>query len=286
MIKDWYSPKLCSAWINEMDNNGDLPRRIFSLPIVTGVLNDLIKRNSISQGSMENYVKKYSRKNEINIKAYCNNDTSIILNCLDLGCGEGYLGRILSNWGVHYLGLDGSPYLLESAISRSNSEKLKYRITNLDLFDSTPKKNTIHYTICNHFGSEGPSIIFLHSVIEHLINFELFLSHLSAWVKTFFPKVIVSLICLEEKFFFETNADNYSEASSASCIEVPNTDNYVRIKFYSDDSINRIIKRSNFFIIDRICFKKSLYDSQTLSSINRKLGKWKHGPFRAYLLKI
>ena len=130
MIEDWYNPELCGAWIDEMGKYGDLPRQVFSLPIVLGLARTLSAKRPILSGLMKKSIFELTEKlggETINYKCTTGDAPLYGLKCLDLGCGEGYLGRYLSEFGVNYLGLDGSPHLIRSANKHKKSKHLKQR---------------------------------------------------------------------------------------------------------------------------------------------------------------
>lgn len=288
MITDWYNAELCTEWIREMGEYGDLPRQVFSHPIALGLAKALSKKKLIQSGILKESVLELADKIVFERLSY---DTKMLrgINCLDLGCGDGCLGRFLNNFEAKYLGLDGSLALTQSANNNYKSSTLRLELANLDLLNCIQFKHPIFNVVENFFDSQKIDIIFCHSLIEHLKNFTDFFRSLSTWTYKNYPKAIISLVCLQESFLSSTcnkiQKINTKEPTFTHSLEVPHTNNIVRINFFSEDDIDNVICKTHYRIMDKLEFTGSLYSPSIHSVLNSKLNNWnKCGPFKAYLI--
>jgi len=294
MITDWDNTVFCMRWINEIGKFGDLPRRVFSVPIAFGLAKAISEKMPISSGLMKKSVLEYTEK--VVIESFTSKRTNIVepfhgLNCLDLGCGEGYLGRYLNILGANYLGIDGSYSLIEAAKKYEKEKKLQFEIANLDFFDYCAKGDPMYNIFNLFFNHNKIDIIFFHSILEHLKNYKKFFYHFTNWMVLNCPQAIVSLICLDKQFLIdESKSFNKLECKNSSfsySLKVPFINNYVKVNFFSETDIRNLIESNGFKIIDELNFTRNLFTSPILSLLDSKFKKWTAGgPFRAYLLTL
>jgi predicted TPR repeat methyltransferase len=67
-------------------------------------------------------------------------NSSTIHGCLDVGCGEGQLGRHVT---VPYLGFDGSDNAIHKAIASSASDLRRYCVARMESFTTTETFDTV-----------------------------------------------------------------------------------------------------------------------------------------------
>jgi CRP-like cAMP-binding protein/2-polyprenyl-3-methyl-5-hydroxy-6-metoxy-1,4-benzoquinol methylase len=142
MKNNWEQKEIIQAWIEANNPYGDYWRMALVNPIVLNYVRKLVKeRNTdISQISFyeslaiqnknlpseEKQTDKYIRWHEkLKKESLSLKDIKIF----DLGCGEAYLSRLLSPFGVSYLGVDGSSEFQKFASKNAEHQKNKGNIT-------------------------------------------------------------------------------------------------------------------------------------------------------------
>ena len=137
------------------------------------------------------------------------------LTVLDIGCGEGGLGRFLAAAGVKYVGIEPDPEFLQACNDKilSESDKIEYLPGALT---DTGNEELIA-TLRHKLGDAKPDLYVVNSVLDHLPEPDRFLLALSSLVNTLndFSPAPVLMTTLDPAFFSITpNASSLSTTKS------------------------------------------------------------------------
>ena len=296
MREDWADQELNEAWLTQMGVYGDLPRRMFVAPIVLSLAHNVVTANNNALVSaMKDGVQKYANllmPEDSNPEQLRSNLNLSGLNCLDLGCGDGYISKYLSSLCARYLGIDNSVEFISNAKQSANSSYADFKIMDIDQFGSTNTWPMISDMAKGAFNQQGPHLILCHAVIEHLINPEQFLNNLGKLMFHSFPKMIISLIILNQEFFDPFVIEEIPSASSTNkkrTLLVPNTSSHVTVTALSLDRLMEILYLSGLEIIESLQFNKSLYREETWDLLSTEYQIPSHskiGPFFAFTIRL
>jgi 2-polyprenyl-3-methyl-5-hydroxy-6-metoxy-1,4-benzoquinol methylase len=175
-----------------MGDEGDIFRRSFIKPVVYGVATAVIEAFPYFRSThamMDGLQCFFNCLDEGTDFPPCHPGSRGPLNgivCLDLGAGEGYLGRWLCHLGAEYYAIDASPSLTRFGLEMARSRGLTGYHSwcgDLEDFPGVAEAGRIRWE-----SSEGSrpdlskiDIIMCHATIEHIVNQERFLSSLSRW---------------------------------------------------------------------------------------------------------
>jgi 2-polyprenyl-3-methyl-5-hydroxy-6-metoxy-1,4-benzoquinol methylase len=139
------------------------------------------------------------------------------MRILDLGCGEGYLGRWLNKMGADYIGLDGSSVLINAGKSRSKDAAVGQKLKKSSKTGSTDKKASdvpkydlftvdienvteLKAALSPAKGAAGSfDLIVCGILIEHLGD----PGKLLSWISTNFPNAPLLLFALNPDYFVD-----------------------------------------------------------------------------------
>ena len=276
MREDWNNQQLCAAWLNEMGTYGDLPRRMFVVPIILNLASNIVndKHETLST-SMIDGVQKYAYL--LTSEDYSPLQMPEILNLsglnyLDLGCGQGYIQKHLSCLNAKYLGVDSSKELINKAKQNIISNQTSYLIWDLNQLKKRYIKDQFFKKVVKVFGKEVIQLILCHAIMEHLKNPEQFLSALKQFVKVSCPKAIISIIILNSEFFnpfvIKETMLGSSKYSTAVALLVPKTNISVMINIFSIERFQEMLFRSGIEILELFPFKKSLYSENLWNQLS------------------
>lgn len=129
----WEDTALVEAWAGAVEPFGDLWRRVLVNPVILH-----LSTQGLSAYEGLNAVRKMAHEFSDALALtewYRSHEPDVRdLRVLDLGCGEGWLGRWLTPHGAKYLGLDGSDSLISKATAAAQgtpSEKIRFSQINL-----------------------------------------------------------------------------------------------------------------------------------------------------------
>jgi 2-polyprenyl-3-methyl-5-hydroxy-6-metoxy-1,4-benzoquinol methylase len=122
------------------------------------------------------------------------------VNALDVGCGRGWLTRLLNNdFNLSVLGIDKSRENIKSCLSNAKSSDLKYEIKDVAELDS--------FTFENYF-----SFISCHNVLGYLHSPEEQLYKMYSWLET---NGVFSLVTRSPSGWFAEAYERFKSASRA-----------------------------------------------------------------------
>jgi SAM-dependent methyltransferase len=213
MRTEWLSPDLAHAWSQFIGEAGDIFRRSFIKPIVYGIATAVIETPprcfSSTCAMMDGLQGFFHCLDEGTDFPPCPPGSSGSLEgivCLDLGAGEGYLGRWLCHLGAEYYAVDASPSLTQFGLEMARARGLTgYRswCGDLEDFPGLAEAGRIRWE-----PSEGSrpdlskvNIIMCHAAIEHITHQERFLSSLSRWSFKKCHRPVFLLTSLTPEFF-------------------------------------------------------------------------------------
>jgi len=284
---DWKKHNLSSEWLDNMGIYGDLPRRMFITPIVLNLISHLVTENKDLLHVQEKGIIKYTSillSDNYTPKMLEEYSSLKALNCLDLGCGEGYLNRHLINLRLNYIGIDSNYAFIKKAKQLKQSRSDKYLIIDLNKFGTDRVQQSIIALANKRFDPCGALIVFCHILIEHLDNPVQFLKTLRKMLTRNFPKAIVSFIILNEEFFSRNvitkKKSSFSIVKYKGELIIPDTSAKVTVNFLSIDRFVSYLTRIGFEIIDLLNFDNSLYPKH----IWKKFLQTDIGPFSALIL--
>lgn len=115
------------------------------------------------------------RKDQIESRRLITNQAIIdaVLNCkphsvLDIGCGEGWLGRQLSSKGIDTLGIDGEPKLIKAAQTLSVSGK--YQLMSYEDIIQNQLNKKFDVAVCNFSLIGKDSVEGLFAIASNLLH--------------------------------------------------------------------------------------------------------------------
>jgi len=211
MLNDWLSPELSRAWIQLIRDEGDVFRRAFIMPVVQSVA-AAIKADSqySSPHAMKEGLERFLCRigESKNFPCYSPMDNRLLSSivCLDMGAGEGYLGRWLCRMGAEYLAVDGSPHLFSFGLQAAKSEDLvRYRswCGDFETFLDVTEPATLKWEPSER-GDVDPSkinLIMCHAAIEHISDQKRFLTNLRRWILKNCKQAVFLLTTLSPEFF-------------------------------------------------------------------------------------
>src|SRR6266702_729887 len=178
---------LVEAWTKIIGEEGDLYRLNLINPIVLQLLNILINlqhkercdrprcigdacRHKCREQDYKNsrwsgFYNALSNFINSDINAMTAKQSTYESTILDLGCGEGYLGRLLAkHFNIDYLGIDISPQLIEIASSNPTLCNIRksticYKVDDLE-----------HINFKSNYPEEPPGLILMVTVLDHIAD--------------------------------------------------------------------------------------------------------------------
>lgn len=158
--EDFLNQDTAAAYDAAMGEFGDTWREELVNPVLAG-----IGLNIVSENAQPPFTVYRSLTSRPRLTSHSLSD----LRVLDLGCGQGCLGRYLGSAGAHYLGVDSSPRLVELARQRSaNSSDIRCTYLTADL--DAESDGAIHDAIAPTLEQFG---------VPHLITFVVVLDHIA-----------------------------------------------------------------------------------------------------------
>lgn len=274
MLNDWQNIALCEEWNKEMGAIGDVPRQIFTNPIVCAIAEAITKNQEIYSGLMQSNI----MSNENHSLAL-----SRSVNCLDLGCGEGFVGRMLGINVGKYLGLDGSSYLLDYAKGKARNKNLKFEAFDFDTLANAESTDAVKNKISQYYRNENLDLIICQSIVEHIVNINESFVELIRWLKSSYKKSVFLVVFLEKKYFadlLKINPPDVDQLYLKYKVRVPKTNSYVNLNFYSNDDVEVFARKCGLNILDSLDFKEDIYRNNRKTNFDFKNNI---GPFRSYI---
>jgi 2-polyprenyl-3-methyl-5-hydroxy-6-metoxy-1,4-benzoquinol methylase len=154
---DFNGQNLAVAWNEIIGSEGDTYRKSLINPVAVELLRCL--SGTDWQGFSSAFIDHMLHSNEIKLEGSSENSVTV----LDLGCGEGYLGRLLNGHfkNIDYYGIDSSSKLIDFAKTKSaqSVKELKYSVGDLD------NLNLEEVSIkCK------PDLIYMITVLDHIAD--------------------------------------------------------------------------------------------------------------------
>jgi trans-aconitate methyltransferase len=162
MRSEWDEASLVEPWARAMGDHGDYWRQTLINPLVVG-LGEAITggRDPFAVSAFEPLGRQLRAQAAPSLAG---------LSVLDLGCGEGCLGRLLTGRGARYVGLDASEALLELARQRAG-ERATFTRADLETEAATA------------LGRLPPaSLVTAVVVLDHMAEVAPLLEALAAWL--------------------------------------------------------------------------------------------------------
>jgi SAM-dependent methyltransferase len=168
MRLEWDDPQLVQPWAAAMGQEGDYWRRVLLNPLALSIAARLCQgRDAFAGLGFEPLLQALRAPDEADLGG---------VSVLDLGCGEGCLGRVLAARGATYLGLDASAPLLDIARARAEAAGLSPRMQ----FRSAE----LEHEAAAALGTAGPAaLVTAHVVLDHLADVTPLLAALVTWLR-------------------------------------------------------------------------------------------------------
>jgi 2-polyprenyl-3-methyl-5-hydroxy-6-metoxy-1,4-benzoquinol methylase len=209
---EWLKPELCKEWAKQIGWSGDSFREAFIKPIVFGVAkaaresanayessnamaSEIGKFTEGSESSHYEPQSKFAKKKELEELVF-----------LDLGAGEGYLGRWLCKKGAKYFAIDQSPSLVQfglnlaKTVNRGNYfacvADIQEIMNGTKLEELNWNSNPVHT-----FEIPKLNVIMCHAALEHLQDQEEFFKYISRLLKERSQNGVFILTTLIPEYF-------------------------------------------------------------------------------------
>lgn len=164
---------------------------------------------------------------------------------IDLGCGEGYLGRWLARMGVECVGIDGSDKLIKKSKERNKKNKVTLLKANLD---KTEDLKNLSQQLADHIGNTNEKILVtMVALLDHLHNPQALFDELSNILKNK-NKTWLLVVTLNHQFYGKTVLPEKQEVT----IKHPSKDEYIEVPvlFREKSDYETIFRNSRFHVVD------------------------------------
>jgi 2-polyprenyl-3-methyl-5-hydroxy-6-metoxy-1,4-benzoquinol methylase len=180
MRSEWDDPQLVEPWAAAMGDEGDYWRQVLINPLVLSIAARIAAGGDAFAGLAWGPL----------LRALRGEESAAALTgvrVLDLGCGEGCLGRVLAARGADYVGLDSSARLLEIGRARARAAGFEARMR------FSPAE--LEQQAATALAGAGPaSLVTAHIVLDHLSDVTSLLAALAAFLRE--QPGEVPLLCL------------------------------------------------------------------------------------------
>jgi SAM-dependent methyltransferase len=215
MRSEWEQAQLVEPWAAAMGEHGDYWRQVLINPVVlsiaervaagrdpfvASVFEPLLQRLPSAPSAVASSVPSPANPSAPSAAALPATPTLASLSVLDLGCGEGCLGRLLSARGASYVGLDSSDALLQIARQRAGSDldRGRIRFARAELEKGGP-------AALRDAGS--PQLVVAAVVLDHLAQITDLLAALGAWARALPGDVPLLFVTLAPERFEPVKAE-------------------------------------------------------------------------------
>jgi len=252
-VNKWNDAEFVKNWCKTQGDYGDISRKALINPIIKELALLISNKENIDERLIVDRFINNQSKTLHNV-GRGNWDTKLIkwhsnfkkeksfkndINILDLGCGEGYLGRWLTSVKkIKYSGYDISELLISEAKKKSGiSSNCKYSVLNLEKDFNNIKD--IRLNIPN-----APLLMVMVNVIEHTEDPVKYLKMLSEK----FPKSYFVLFTLNEEYFDIKAKEIIKRHDEISEVEIEGVGK-IEVRFRHKRIVDEILRNARFQVI-------------------------------------
>jgi 2-polyprenyl-3-methyl-5-hydroxy-6-metoxy-1,4-benzoquinol methylase/CRP-like cAMP-binding protein len=204
MRAEWEQAQLVEPWAQAMGEHGDYWRQVLINPLVLAVAERVAAGGdpfalSVFEPLLRGLPSVTARAGGAGTAAGAPASLAGV-NVLDLGCGEGCLGRLLCGRGASYVGLDSSEALLAIARRRAQAAGHEGRAR----FLTAELEGQAAPALA---GAGAASMVVAAVVLDHLSEVTGFLGTLAGWARTLSGDVPLLLITLAPERFQPVKAE-------------------------------------------------------------------------------